>query len=370
MNQKIKRENLCEEIRELIQKFKEKSDGEIKQNYLASLLGISEGTLARAKSPIYNTRIKTLNTIKSDLEELYENYRWHDEKHTPKIEKHKNKKWGMAIFMIITASVIIVLYSYSKYNKKRGGKAKYSYESLTKEYLDSVLGTTWHIKDPNPLLLEKYKDSIFLTIGTEQGDYFTKFNQEHWIEKINNLFYRKIDCGSCCTITLKLSNFHPYQAYQQAGFLLFYSDSITSNRYVRITYSFEGNQPSWTDTTVILPIFHDADSDYFIENGQKHLSPLILPRPYDPSPRTDSIWLRAKIKDNYYSFAYRRNRHSPISFTSLNSGRAFKLDLETQPKILAIGAWQGHSTDHDMNLPLVDVIPATFENLVIIPCDD
>lgn len=51
------RDQLASQIRDLIQEFENLSDGEIKQNNLAKLLGVSEPTISRAKSSIYNMRI-------------------------------------------------------------------------------------------------------------------------------------------------------------------------------------------------------------------------------------------------------------------------------------------------------------------------
>jgi hypothetical protein len=272
-----------------------------------------------------------------------------------------------AIVLILIGSLIVIaLNPENRDNSNTSFTENYEvvFEGLT---IDSLLQDGWKIKDQDLTLLDKYKDYPFLTLGTEIGDYFRLPGEEGRIERIKNLFYRKINCGSCCVITLKLKNFHPDQLYQTAGFLLFYGDSVDPRLYTRLVYALKAKEGEPTDQTIVFPQFYDYNSkEYQIRGGPRILNPLPLPWKLDPDLRTDSIWLRAHIKEGIYSFLYKRNRIKAYQYTYFNNGH----DLEVPPPtMIAIGAWQGHSID-SAHLMAVDTIPVTFDQLTIEPCSD
>jgi hypothetical protein len=308
---------LSQRISEIIQKFEEDSRGEIKQKDLAQAIKVSESTLTKAKNPFYQMPINTLESIKDNLESLCKKYEGFSgnslivlkEKSAWERIVHKLKKRKFILFVLSIIVIIILVVNYYEDSNTNDlittDDYKFIDQSLTKEYLDSTIGIDWFIRDKDSLLLEKYKDSIYLTIGTEVGDYFSLHGEEYRIEKIPNLFYRKIDCGSCCIIKLKISNFHPSKPHQQAGFLLFYTDTIAPRYYTRLTYGYKGDRFSGTDSTVVLPIFYKYNSKDYMLNGPKHLAPLSLPHILDPDKNTNNIWLKVKIKEGIYTFSYR-----------------------------------------------------------------
>lgn len=183
-----------------------------------------------------------------------------------------------------------------------------------------------------------------------------------------------MNCGTCCTIELKISNFYPKSPYQQAGLLLFYSDTINSNKYLRLSY-FKGHEK---DTTFVSSFLYDFNSEEYQRTGHsKRLGLYPLPNPFDTASITKSIWLQVMIKNGRYWTKFKRNGDHlgyHVNEGSLGSSiQGYDLDLPS-PKIIAFGAWQGHSTpntwDGETTFGTVDVISATFETLIINPCDD
>jgi len=229
--------------------------------------------------------------------------------------------------------------------------------------LDSFLVNGWQVKDLDTLLVSKYRDSLFFTVGTEIGDYYVKFGETGWDEIIKNLVYRKIDCGECCRITLKISNFHPYERDQQAGFLLFYSDTVDTRLYTRFTYAYSGR--NLDSTTILHAQYYDYFSPDYAMEGPNRLNRTVLPRKYDESMKTDSIWLSVTIRDSVYKFSYWRNEMPGPQ--SIGQGHKLKTGA---PKVVGIGAWQGHANRNKINPFRADTIPVSFNSLRIEPCDE
>lgn len=379
MENSTSKNELSARINELIQKLEEVSENEIKQKHIARALGVSEPTLTKAKSSYYNMPLNTLTSIKDNLELLFNEYNKSPDitlaalRSDNKLDKYtllfKKNRFNLLLIILVLAIIFLGKYccNIAKFSRQLNINPGEQFDQyLTYEYLDSLLGIEWFIADPDSVALEKFKDSKYLKIGTEIGDYYRRFGEGNYRKEIiKNLFYRKINCGDCCTITLKLSDFHPYQEFQQAGFLLFYSDTINRRFYTRLTYTFEGNQPPSGKKTQVLPIFYDYYSKEFALNrGGRHLTPISLPKRYDESLKTDSITLQIGIRDGVYAFSYMRNTIRGLTLT-----KGFDLNLPP-PKIIGIGAWQGHSIEHDLDDPLADVIPVTFKRLIIEPCSD
>lgn len=288
----------------------------------------------------------------------------------PSFLNSKQRRVTMAsLAFVLLGSFMIISLSSGNENQsntsevlKNGEYYEVGFEGLN---LDSLLNNGWDIKDKDLTLLDKYKDYPFLTLGTEIGDYFKQPGADGRIVKIKNLLYRKINCGGCCTITLKLKNFHPQKPHQSAGFLLFYGDSIDPEYYTRLSYS-KGNKKDVTlGTTVVRPLFYDYKSkEYQINRRPRHIDAIKLPWELDQDLITDSIWIRAHINNGIYSFLYKRNRFQFFVTPPQNKGHDLKLP---SPTMIAIGAWQGHSVD-SAHLVAVDTIPVTFDQLTIEPC--
>ena len=208
---------------------------------------------------------------------------------------------------------------------------------FTGKNLDSLLMDNWQRKNVDELAWQRFEDKPFLTLGTEVGDYFVDLSyEEARIEEIKNLIYRPINCGDCCIIELKLSNFHPNEPYQQAGLFLFHSDTIDRRNHIRFTYLYDKKQNSdldVSDSTKVGAILN-------VEAKHQHLESMQLPRKKDSDLRTDSIWLKVRINEGKYAFSFKRNDSGEYTLVWQSDQELIK----TPPLQVALGAFQGHST--------------------------
>ena len=146
----------------------------------------------------------------------------------------------------------------------------------------------------------KYKDSGFLTLETHLGGPF--LDNKNFEPLTINIPSKKIKCGSCCKIFVKLVKFNPYQRYQQAGLFIFYNETSIPS----ISFTFVGITDSLTQEGQNLINAVKRDGKYsnhhlIPENRRSIISQIKNGAILSP---IDSLVFQLVIENDEYSFLY------------------------------------------------------------------
>ena len=224
--------------------------------------------------------------------------------------------------------------------------------------LDSLTDEGWFLYDPDTSVWDRYPQSGYLTLETFQGDYW--LDDPNYPTFVKNVLARKIACGPCCEITVKLVDFNPFQRYHQAGFVLFYDRDFPPDQVpsVRLTIT-----QSWFDSLSHFSAVYRA-REY--ENIVL-LKDVLNERTYvtkefkDGGWSTDTVWMRLRMEGNQHTFF--RKAQDETNFLAIKTEQLPVSD----PQYLGLAAFQGFPLVPPV-IPIADTIPAHFEYVEISPC--
>ena len=199
----------------------------------------------------------------------------------------------------------------------------------------------------------KYSSNGYLTLETFPGDSYLE--NRSYQPTVINILAKEITCGSCCEILVKIVDFNPNQLYQQAGFFIFYENIPYPS--MRMTLAYTGGitvtrrNAKYSNSHLITIKKHKTRAQVYKMANGKILNP------------NDSIVLKMRIENNQYFFSFKKDNNDFIDITSQS------FDFPS-PKHIGLAAFQGRPDIPYPVQPLADTIPANFEYVRLISCDN
>lgn len=394
--EKTTEQKLVDKINNILNEFRNKSNGEIKQNDLAKLIGVSTATISRSKSLVHGTSTTTLNKLCENLESLLQDYQDNPNKFLERIAKEednstdvlvekivksiekgksddkKNKKlhegkskqkrnWffsfkGRVISFLFFLTLAIIIISYIKRDKVVTWDDLFIDNSL-----DSLEHRGWKYFNKSEKYIED-QDSGSLKIYTLEGDFGNNENP------IKNLLVRKITCTRC-SIEVKIFDFNPRQPWQQVGIFLF--DELDGKydpaNYLRYTFAYGGSNPSPTSKwwQILQAYLHKEGK--LIDDGEGIVQGVnYVANKHRP---IDTLWLKVLVDNGKLSLRYKKE-HSWKQYQTFKSDLRGNFDdalskFNLEPKFIGIGGFSGHKVRSDGDLIKADTIFGRFDHVKI-----
>jgi len=370
------RDELASRIRALIHEFEERSHGEIKQNNLAKLLGVSASTLSRAKSSIYKIQINTLQTLSGDLKKLLEEYQRNPEAFLAKVENHNHissfdsfndKSTGSSSIpklkwiSLIVISIPIIIFSLNKdITLLQVGSTSNLVDTFTTNFQNIVPEELlhgnykdWTIHNIDTNFLLNQQSSQALTMHTLPGGYWQIPEEQNVIK---TLFVRKIHCISCL-VGIKLYGFYPTRFRQHAGLYLFKEKNGTFDVENYVSLEAGSGDSHGDDGTLGINVTatHNGEIRYHVEQ-----SPLNFLHPKDSTfVPLDTIYLYLHInhESKLITSYYRRQSEWTRRERIIEPGMMLQ---GREPTYLGFGASQLYNHDRGAKVEK-DTIPVFIE---------
>lgn len=265
-----------------------------------------------------------------------------------------SKKSPLLLFLPL---FFLLLFFLSLANFRSGSVLPFQYQ-FKHSNLDSLQKDSWYLFpehiDLDQWDKQKYKGNGFLTMETFLGDSW--LSNPDYDPEVLNIITKNINCGNCCRIRLKVTDFNPYQRYQQAGFFLFYhkNKAVPSLRYSI------SNAGDYNEIVAVK-----RNGKYNNENllqGRPEINRWSKVENQEVLSPMDSIVLECVIKEDQYFFRFKidRSDFQTIDSEHLDFGR---------PRSIGIAAFQGRPDVPSPIREVADIIPAKFEYIEVIPLD-
>lgn len=275
-----------------------------------------------------------------------------EEPPTPRRAYLNLKRYGLGLMILILLFIVFCLY-------KREKATKELYETFSNSNLASLEDEAWFLF-PDSINLDlwaKQPDHDYLSLMTYLGDAWLE-NVEYE-PKVINILAKKISCGNCCEIEVKLVGFNPYQRYQQAGFFLFENKTPVPS----LRYNFESGGLT-NHVAAVLRKGNRSNEPLISASEPRFRRQVVIGKIVDGKPEKllDSIFLKLRIEKNQYSFYKRINNgvyDAPIRTMDLEFG---------PPKYLGLAAFQGRPDIPAPVWPVADIIPANFAHVRVTKC--
>lgn len=215
----------------------------------------------------------------------------------------------------------------------------------------------------NTQIWEQYNGgrSGYITLPTLLGD--------SWLENrdykpgIVNILAHPIQCGPCCEIAVKITDFNPYQRYQQAGFFLYFSEEEVPSLRFNFAATARSNH---LHLVVRDGVRQNRDITPLPQNSYRTLISPIKTDPRTQRPilqkKINSITLSAIIEGDQFYYQYQ------IDDGEIIPVRSGKLEWGA-PQYIGLAAFQGRPDIPYPSFPVADVIEARFEYVQLIPCN-
>lgn len=358
---------LSSKVTSLIEEFKKISDGEIKQNTLAKLLGISEAALAKAKAPYYKVRLNTLKDLIKDLEELLKEYKESPEKVLAILENkddrepkllQSNTKGRRIVYgvVIIIALFVIGIFYFAVINEPiLVEKFETHFNNIDPDELLDGEYNGWKVYNIDSSYLLKQHSEKALTLHSIAGDYW---NIPGTKDVVNNIFVRELHCESCL-IELKLFGFYPNRFRQNVGMFIFQekNGSFDSENFVSLTAGSGDHSGNDGSLGINISGILNGEARYHVEQPRINYP--------DPSKKhsiipldTVYLYLHINSKSQLITSQYRRQsewaRRERIKETGI--------EHPYKPRYLGIGGFQ--ITQHDRGEPVDrDTIPVYIDRI-------
>jgi hypothetical protein len=224
---------------------------------------------------------------------------------------------------------------------------------------DSLTSRGWILKNPNIDYWNKRNEVPgHLTLYTLLGDNWSGQSNS---PGLTNLLFRKID-SDCFSAEIHLTDFVPFQNWQQAGMLLS-EDSTFDGRVLRLSIAYNNFFGGFKRPSEIIIQVVGSDAPSGISKPEE-IAHVVL---FEGDPRSDSLIrnnlsksaLKIEKRGNHYRFLFTNGKMESFAFKE-----AVHRDFDIQPNYMAIFAMQGLA---DSENP----IRACFDsfNIIDIDCD-
>jgi hypothetical protein len=225
---------------------------------------------------------------------------------------------------------------------------------------DSLTKRGWILKKQNTNYWNRRNDVPgHLTLYTLLGDNWSDDNNA---SGITNLLTRKID-SDCFSTEIHLTNFLPYQNWQQAGILLS-EDSTFNGNVLRLSIAYNNFFGGFTRPSEILIQVVGSNTPAAISKPEE-IAHMVL---FSGDPQRDTLIrnnlsksaLKIEKRGNHYRFLFTNGKMESFAFKE-----AAHRDFDIHPKYVAIFAMQGLAESENP-------IPASFDsfNIIDIDCND
>ena len=274
------------------------------------------------------------------------------EEENPFLNKNNKRRW-IALFISL---FFLILTLFLMPQKTTNYTQNFDF-STPQQLIDSLKRDGWIIIDEDSAFLYKQNRPGALTLYTLAGDYWVKPKEEPIIK---NLLLKKINCGSCCEIIIKIDDFRPDCRHQQVAIMIFGSDFSKNAPHLRYALLNTDTDQWEYFQSIYIPL-----CIYEIVNNTGKV--LYANSPYDSFdaklPRKDFI-IRLRYTNNSYIL-------SGMSDYEWTGEKEFYRNSDTnfKPKYIALAAF--HGLTHDDYIPLYgDTIPAYINYIKIEPCSN
>ncbi|MCB9289676.1 MAG: hypothetical protein H6560_20400 [Lewinellaceae bacterium] len=208
----------------------------------------------------------------------------------------------------------------------------------------------------NHELWGRYPESGYLTLETFPGDSF--LDNRDYKPWVINILARAFECGSCCEIEVKITDFTPGQRYQQAGFFLFYGHSVVPS--LRMAYAWEGVSVA---TNIFIRDDTYSNRTLFPTSAFNNRRKILSALNYAEGVRLDSVVLKARVQGNQYFLLHKIDDGDFIAL------RSQSLNLPP-PRYIGLAAFQGRPEIPYPIYPQADTLQVNFEYVRIRPCPE
>lgn len=275
-------------------------------------------------------------------------------------ETTKDNAGNRSILVIALSGLFIialtVVFINSQLRSENRNRFEDNFESLS---VDSLTRRGWALKRRNVNYWNK-RDELpgHLTLYTLPGDNWSDQNNAR---SLANTLVRKID-SDCFSTEVHLTDFVPYQNWQQAGILLS-EDSTFNGRALRLSIAFNNFFEGYQLPAEIIIQVVGSNAPAGISKPEE-IAHVTL---FTGDPLKDSLIrnnlsrsaLKIEKRNNHYRFLFTNGKMESFAFKE-----AAHRDFDIQPKYVAIFAMQGLA---DSENP----IPVYFDsfNIIDIACD-
>jgi hypothetical protein len=273
-------------------------------------------------------------------------------------DKGKNVSPQRTGVIIAVCSILIIVLAGIFLNKMLQSNKRNSFaDDFGSVGIDSLEKRGWTLKKPDVNHWNKRDQAPgHLTLYTLLGD--------NWVDGknspgIKNLLTRRID-SDCFSTEIHLTDFVPYQNWQQAGILLS-EDSTFEGNVVRLSIAYNNFFGGFSRPSEIIIQVVASNSPAGISKPEE-IAHMVL---FSGDPQKDTLIsnnlsksaLKIEKRGKHYRFMFTTGRMESFAFKE-----AAHRDLDIQPKYMAIFAMQGLA---DSENP----IAASFDSFNIIDID-
>jgi hypothetical protein len=263
------------------------------------------------------------------------------------------------IILFVVPALIIVIGFFLLKNIRLGKEQAYMTDEFDDVSVDSLHFRGWVLKNEAPLFWSK-RNTIpgHLSLYTLIGDNWVNTNNTR-PAGIKNLMIRKVDID-CFTTEIHLTDFIPYESWQQAGILLS-EDSTFNGKALRLSLGYNNFFGGYTKPAEIIIQAVGASVDGNISRPEE-IAHVAL---FSGEPRKDSLImnnlskaaLKIEKKGSRFRFLYSTGSMESFAFKEAAHG-----DFTIKPKYIGIFAMQGLAATENP-------VPVKFDSFSLIGLD-